>query len=271
MTSRALLVSALCILCCLILAGCALSQTPTAAQEAAAEGSSVVEGTVPAEPASPAEAPEPQTAHGLPGRLTSLADLGEPLTKANLSAPERVEVLLKWLGQERANPTPATTGLAGGTIDSGYIQAQIILTLWEQGDPQAMTAAVEAGHLAEGVRDGAILALGMMGDASRIPRLLDILAAHPEGYYRALAARALGMLGAAEARTALREALNDQFAVQAGNCTQGLYTAYPVREAAQAALRKLASEAAMTAAQERRGLFAERMRARPLSPTAEGQ
>ena len=64
-------------------------------------------------------------------------------------------MLAWWLAQERANPSPPTTGLGGGGIDSGYIQAQIVKMLRRMGDASAMTELVESGTISdEGVRDG---------------------------------------------------------------------------------------------------------------------
>ena len=107
-----------------------------------------------------------------------------------------------------------------------------------------------------------------MGDASRIPRLLEILETHKNGDFRALAAEALGYVGAVEAREALNRALTDEFATQGGNCTQGQSIVYPVRRGAEAGLRMLNSEQAMARAQQRREAFADSMNRGPAESTA---
>lgn len=209
-------------------------------------------------------------AYGLPSQMTRLTDF-QRLDQATLSKPEQTDVLVWWLAQERANPSLPTTGLGGGRIDSGYIQAQIIIALSHQGDPKVMTTLVESDAISDqGVRDGVICALGMMGDASRIPRLLEILETHKEGDFRAMAARALGDLAAAEAAEALNRARTDGFAVQAGSDVgpRRLWVKYPVRQAAVGALRMLNSEERRAKAQQRREAFAESMNRGPAESTA---
>ena len=224
-----------------------------AAAETASEPSGAAENAV-------AKSVTSSEAYGLPSKLSSLSDLNLLYEREDLSGPQRVDILARWLAHERANPSPTTTGLGGGDIYSGYIQAQLVKMLREMGDASAMTELVESESISdEGVRDGLICALGMMGDASRIPRLLEILETHEEGDYRALAAKALGYVGAVEAREALNSALTDGFAAQGGNCTQGRSIVYPVREGAETGLRMLNSEQAMARAQQRREAFVESM------------
>jgi hypothetical protein len=202
--------------------------------------------------------------YGLPAKLSSLGDLGALDQRADLSGPNRVDVLVWWLAQERADPSPTTTGLGGGVIDSGYIQVQIAKMLRQVGDLRALTNLADSEAIsAPGVRDGMICALGMMGDGSRIPRLLGILQTHQEGELRALAAEALGYLGALEATEALNAALTDEFTRQAGDLSRSRDPRYPVREAARTALRMLGDEQAMARAKRRREAFDEDMRARP--------
>ncbi len=230
--------------------------------------------TAPAPPATAdntvAESLTSSEAYGLPGKLSSLRDLNLIYEREDLSRPQRVDILVWWLAQERANPTPTHKGSGGGRIDSGYIQAQLVKMLREVGDPRAMTELVESEAISdERVRDGLICALGMMGDASRIPRLLEILGTHEDGDFRALAATALGYVGAVEAREALNRALTDEFATLAGSDVGPvrLWVAYPVREGAEAGLRMLNSEQAMAKAQQRREAFAESMNRGPAEGT----
>jgi len=147
-------------------------------------------------------------------------------------------------------------------IDSGYLQAQMILWLSRHGDTKTMAALLRPGAIADqGVRDGIICALGMMGDASRIPRLVEVLTTDTQSYFRALAAEALGDLGAVEAKPALDRALTDGFAIQVqegvGVGPRDPGVVYPVREKAAEALRVLSSEPAMVEAQQRREAFAK--------------
>ncbi len=202
------------------------------------------------------DVPPPET-YGLPPKLQGLTDLTPLHERSDLTAQQRTNILIWWLVRERADPSPRTVGLGGGDIDTGYIQRQLVMALRGLGDPKGLTALVQSHAISDPVvRDGVVCALGMMGDASRIPRLLEVLETHAEGDYRALAAYALGSsLGVLEARDALSKALQDSFTRPAGNCTRGLYLAYPVREIAQGSLRALSSETALAAAQRRREAF----------------
>ncbi|UCH35270.1 MAG: HEAT repeat domain-containing protein, partial [Armatimonadota bacterium] len=195
-------------------------------------------------------------------------------------ATDRADILISWLIEERMEPSGTTLGLGGGDINSGYIMSQIIMSLVELGDPLLVLEVATSSHLAsvdDNVRDAMRITLGLMGDGDQARELMRILDTHAEPYFRALAAKALGRVGAAEARPRLKRALEDPFTVRAGNSVRGLYTAYPVREGAETALRMLDDPARFTHAKQRAEMFAQRLDnarkqaiARGMSPPASG-
>jgi len=187
-------------------------------------------------PTSMQAAPE---AYGFPQQFRNLTDLGLVIRGNSLDSAQRTDVLTSWLVRERAQPSPTTKGLGGGSIDSGYIQAQILMTLREAGDPLVLSEVAEDVKTDPGIRDGLRIALGLMGDHGQIPNLLSILQHNAIPGFRGLAATALGKLNATKAIPALRKSLSDPAHRPAGNCLQGSYIEYPVREGAEAALRIL--------------------------------
>jgi hypothetical protein len=188
--------------------------------------------------------------YGLPRRLASLTDLTPIHERKDLTPRQRTEVLLYWLVEERTDPSPPTRGI-GGDIDSGYIQAQLIKAMAELGDILLLTQLGSDPQLDGAIRDAARIALGWIYDARQIPSLLTILERSPEPDFRALAATALGCMGATEAVPALRRALQDQFARRGGGCLEDNGLVYPVRRAAEIALRGLA-DPGLVAYRERR-------------------
>jgi hypothetical protein len=202
--------------------------------------------------------------YGLPARLTSLTDLGPVLQRKDLTAAQRTDVLVSWLTRERAHPSGTVRGLGGGDIDSGYLQAQLIKALAEAGDARAVAGVAASTTLADdGLRDAARIVLGMMGDRQQVSSLLVVLATHKEADFRALAAVALGRVGAVEAIPALEAAREDGATRRASNCTRGSHTSYPVREAATSALRVLRSPDALARAKLRTDRFASRQKPQP--------
>jgi hypothetical protein len=188
----------------------------------------------------------------LSARLSDLRDLAL-LDSPDLTSEERSHVLIRWLAEERAEPVGHAPGYGGTVIDTSWVQSQIIMSMGISGDPRLLTAMADPG-----VRDGIIIALGWMGDASRTSELLRILATHEQPDVRALAATVLGRLGASEAEPGLRAALADEFSRE-GTGPGGVRTVYPVRQAAEAALRMLDDEAAMQRATELRRAFVAAM------------
>jgi hypothetical protein len=154
--------------------------------------------------------------YGLPAKLSDLTDLGLVLRAKNLTSAKATEVLIIWLVRERAEPHPKTTGLGGGDITSGYIQAQLIKALAEKGDALALRNMSVDQKLEPWLRDSMRLALGGMYDRSQTSSLIRILEENKEGQMRALAAVELGSLGIEEAVPALKKALRDGYSGTAG-------------------------------------------------------
>jgi len=180
---------------------------------------------------------------GLPVKLGSLLDLRPVLVRNDLTSAQKTGLLLSWLIEERRHPTPTGTGLGGGDINSGYIQAQIIKSITEVGNPLTLTAVISDPNTDPNIIDAAHLALGLMGDTTQIPKLIDILDNHSEPDYRVTAAETLGSLGAIDAIPALERALHDEYTVIGGGGGLGgprePATVYPLRDAAEVAIRVL--------------------------------
>ncbi|MHB1460116.1 MAG: HEAT repeat domain-containing protein [Armatimonadota bacterium] len=178
----------------------------------------------------------------IPAKLSSLRDLRLVLDRNDLTSAQKTDMLLSWLDKERRQPTPTTTGFGGGDINSGYIQAQIIKSLKEVGNPLTLIAVISDPNTDPNIIDAAHLALGRMGDITQIPKLINILEHHSEPYFRVIAAETLGSLGATRAIPALERALHDEYTVMGGAYVGGPRepaTAYPLRDAAEVALRVL--------------------------------
>jgi len=191
--------------------------------------------------------------YGLPKRLARLTDLNK-VTAKTLTPVQLTDIYVSWLAEEQAQPSKTQRGF-GGEITSGYIQAQLILSLGSQGDPLAMTTLADNPRIKKNVRDALTIALGYMGDAGRIQAIITILADHPDPYLRQQAAQALGQIGAKEAIHPLEKSLQDPYATQASSCFRGEYTCYPVRESAEGSLRRLRDDKEQADAMKRRQAF----------------
>lgn len=181
-------------------------------------------------------------AYGLPARLSNLTQLQLVTRPVDITPVQKTEVLMAWLMEERRNPTPTSPGLGGGDISSSYIQAQIVKAMAEVGNPVTLRAIAADEKIDADVRDGARIALCLMGDGTQIPMMIDILEHSPEPDFRATAAGALGRLAATEARQALTAALYDRYQATGSYKRAGSRTVYPVAEAARSALRVLNSK-----------------------------
>jgi HEAT repeat protein len=200
------------------------------------------------------------SAYGLPNRLGRLSDMTPLYERADLTPEQRTDVLLYWLNEERREPSPPTQG-AGGSIDSGYIQAQVVKALGELGDPLLLSRyASDTSTLDAMIRDAVQLALAWMYDARQVPNLIRILESSSEPDYRALAATALGSMRATEAVPVLEAALDDVFSRTAEGCLEGPRLLYPVREAARGALDALADPSLAEYARARCEAFARRLK-----------
>ena len=184
----------------------------------------------------------PET-YGLPGKLSNLTDLGPIARRTDISSVHKTDILIVWLTEERRQPTPTSKGLGGGDVNSSYIQAQIVKALAEVGNPLTLRAISSDQKADANIRDGARLALALMGDSTQIPKVIAILGNGREPFFRATAAEALGSLRATEAIPALQRALLDGYTdIGGGRGPSGPSTIYPVRRNAQTALNVLNSK-----------------------------
>jgi hypothetical protein len=175
----------------------------------------------------------------IPEKLRSLTDLqklGPPLTLL-----QRLEWLVRWLAEERRQPSKTTTGIGGGPIDSGYIQQQLIRAMGGGGDLRALKWL----SISTEVKDPTIklafkLALGLQGDEAQLHVLANTLTESEDPNHRLLAAFGLGIIQAQDALPLLKQALNDPYKVTAygiGEHTGN--TEYPVRITAEGAIRQI--------------------------------
>lgn len=179
-------------------------------------------------------APVPDT-YGLPAKHDGLP-LVEFYEATHLTPVQRTEVLIIWLVREHQDPIPTGRGVGGGEITSGYRQVQLIAELADKGDALALRTLSVDRKIEPWLRDCVRLALSGMYDRSQASSLIRILKESKEGEFRADAAILLGVLRTREAIPVLEKALTDPYSAEAGNCFEGTWTAYPVREAAKKAL-----------------------------------
>jgi HEAT repeat protein len=204
--------------------------------------------------------PEERGPYGLPARLQNLTDLQFMTRPSDLSPLQKMEVVLAWLAEERSQPTPTRTGLGGGSIDSDYIQVQLVTCLGVCGDPGALDALLGSGQVEdEQIRDGLRLALALCGDRRQVGPLIRLLQSDTSPHYRALAAGALGMLSAPESVAALERALKDPYYATVYATGFGKTSIYPVRQAAEGSLRTIRDPQAVAEAVKRRDAFPQRL------------
>ena len=198
--------------------------------------------------------------YGLPARMRSLTDFDYILFNNPLTSLQTLEVVLQWFEGERREPSAPSLGLGGGIIDSGYIQGQLVIALANAGPPGSLDWLLSSGKVADEVTQDVLrLALAACGDGRQIEPLIRILRVHDNPDFRWLAAERLGLLGASEAIPALEAALQDPFSAKVYATAAHGDTLYPVRDAAQSALRRLRDTQAVAAARTRRAKFAARL------------
>lgn len=187
---------------------------------------------------------QPATVHGLPTKIKGLSDLYLLDQAKDLKAVQKTEVLLTWFVEERRRPTPTSTGLGGGPVDSNYIQTQISQMLAGDGDLRAMKWLATSPKLrSSAVRHALFISLNDVQDDRGRIALLDTLMNDPNPYMRERAAVGLGYWKHDDVIFALRNALSDPYFVtyeptHIGLGQQpGLQTFRPVRRAAAEALR----------------------------------
>lgn len=209
----------------------------------------------------PQQAHAQQTLYGLPARMRDLSDL--ELTDTNtLTPPQKTEVILSWLVEERNHPSPTTQGTGGSPIDSDYLQAQIVKDLEVWGDPNAVGWVLSSTSLKdEGLRDIMVLVLGSMGDRSQLPKIESIMQDNPNPYLRAIAAEDLGLLGSVSSIPVLEKAAKDPFFLTFASESHGgkVIDFYPVRQVAGETLKVLRDPDALKLKMERNQFFVQRL------------
>lgn len=198
---------------------------------------------------------EERLINGLPARMRSLTDL-TPIGDVNskLTKLQATEVLVQWLVEEKRIPTPTFRGIGGGPIYTNYIQQQLILGIGMYGDPVAVQWLFRnSSHPV--LRDDLAVALGIMGDATQVVNLRRILSSSQNPYLRDLSTRAFMSVGAVEAIPDLERASQDPFRLELANPRTGAPVMYPVREAAEGAIRALHRIDILEAAEERKAKF----------------
>lgn len=168
----------------------------------------------------------------------------------------RADRCLSLLKEEMANPSRAGLAAGGGPVDTGYVQNAIIGSFIPSSAPNVSEQERVAvrnwvndalkREQDKNVRDSLTLVLGHTGDRSVVPRLIEILQNHPEGFMRFEAAMALYDTNDPSSIPALKHALSsDTYArVRAGGCLEAPLTGEgmvysPVRAAAARALARL--------------------------------
>jgi len=171
--------------------------------------------------------------------LTQLRRFQDP----GLSSAERLRGLLAYLRCEMQNPRLPKLGIGGGPIDSGYVQGVIVAKMGRLVTAEDLTRAVSK-ETSRAVADRLIVARGLAGDRSVIPRLIRILERHPEGFLRQKAAMALAGLKDPSTKAALHAALRDRYTRLSfpGVGPPRSCKIYPVRQAAAAGLRALGEQ-----------------------------
>ncbi|MFY9234878.1 MAG: HEAT repeat domain-containing protein [Fimbriimonadaceae bacterium] len=176
----------------------------------------------------------------VPWRMESLTDF-KYLNYAN-DKLERLEILVRWLAEEKREPSEKRAGLGGGPIDSGYIQQQLIRSLAGSGaDPRGLRWLASSPE----VRDPEMklackLALGLRFDQEQKNILIRTLERDGNPNHRLVAAFGLGNLDAQEARSLLKKvAKSDPFHVNKVGSDDPKTREFPVRVMAEGALRML--------------------------------
>lgn len=179
-------------------------------------------------------------------RSGQAADLSEIKVYSDTSIPanERIQSLVGLLNEEVRSPTRPRAGWGGGQIDHDYTVAQIALALSRvaeetEGGRENLRQAMALADIPES-RDAIVIALGLTGDSSMSPQLVEMLKKPDQPNRRALSASALGMCEAVLYIPDLAEALSDRHARErGGDVGESHGEDYPVRRAASLALRSM--------------------------------
>lgn len=196
------------------------------------------------------QAASPSSAKRTTGEV--LADL-RSLEVRSPAPDDEVDGLMALLRREMNEPSAASFGMAGGPIDSGYVQSVLLGSLRAYVDKQGASEAVKAclkSRMASLTQDKPMgdrikVLLGNAGDRTVTPALIEILGNHEDGFMRFAAAHALGSLGDRSAIPVLKRSLSvDTYArVRAGasyhRLTPRQMVYSPVRLAAAEVLRSM--------------------------------
>ena len=205
--------------------------------------------------------------YGLP-RRGSLGDTYTLEQRKDLSNLQKMRITAVWLERERANPTPPFPGHGGCEINTQYIQAQLIKTIAEFGDPRELRIMAANEKNDPTMRDAYRLALGIMGDRQQSGELVRILKTSPDPYYRVLAATYLRFQTGPEVKSALEAATKDNYEV---SCDNGTRKVYPIKREAAASLAIVEAPGFAESLQQRWAKFDNRLRdqeAEAQTPTA---
>jgi hypothetical protein len=195
--------------------------------------------------------------YGLPARMRDLRDLRFIKYNNTLTPLQKMEVVLAWLAEERRDPSPTVPSIGGFPIGSDYIERELVGVLGWYCDLAALDWTLASGQVEdEGMRDDIRLALGARGDSRQIDALKRILREDPSPGHRYLAAQGLGQMGVLAAIPLLERALEDPYSVTAVGGEHNGERAWPVRRVAREELRVLRMPDQLTAARERRRVFA---------------
>lgn len=135
-----------------------------------------------------------------------------PLVDGRLSPEEAARLLLSFLHEEIAAPSPVRQGIGGGPITHDYILAQLVLAAENANASREILVRAVAGTEPGEYQDAIRLSLGLLGDPNVVPFLIGYLAnANHSPFLRERAARGLGRNPDPRAIPVLAAALTDPF------------------------------------------------------------
>jgi hypothetical protein len=186
------------------------------------------------------------------------------LRSTGITNLQKTEILLYWLAEEHAHPTAPSVGAGGSVVESGYMQAQILMCFREVGDALALDAVLRDPSVSDDYKDRIHVALGLMGDSRQTGPLIRILKRNDDSWLRMMAARALDWAAGVEAIPALKDALTDTFRARRST-RNGIESqeeasgSYPLRDEAQQTLRNLQNPTALKMRLESSQIFTDRL------------
>ncbi|HZP81379.1 MAG TPA: hypothetical protein VFB21_07060 [Chthonomonadaceae bacterium] len=122
----------------------------------------------------------------------NLAKLRPIVDDHSIPPAERIARGVAYLKEELASPSPESWGLAGGPIDTGYIQEVIVGVLAFPGVEAPKALRQQRDNATDKrMKDRLTISLGLAGAQDTIPDILRIARTDPEGAVRTTALRAL--------------------------------------------------------------------------------